>query len=121
VDDKGSLFIRGRSKTMILGASGQNIYPEEIEARLNTLPLVSESLVVDEKGRLIALVHPDLEEATRLGLEATALAEQMERNRLDLNRQLPEYGRIASITLRSEQFEKTPTNKIKRFLYSAGC
>jgi long-chain acyl-CoA synthetase len=119
VGSDGSIFIRGRSKTMILGASGQNIYPEEIEAKLNNLPLVSESLVLDEGGRLTALVHPDLAEAEKLGMAEDALAERMEQNRVILNMLLPEYGRIARIRMQSEQFEKTPTNKIKRFLYTA--
>jgi long-chain acyl-CoA synthetase len=115
----GSIYIRGRSKTMILGASGQNIYPEEIEAKLNNLPLVAESLVLDEGGKLTALVHPDLAEAEKLGIAADALPEKMEQNRVILNMLLPEYGRIARIKVHPEQFEKTPTNKIKRFLYTA--
>jgi long-chain acyl-CoA synthetase len=119
VGPDGSLYIRGRSKTMILGSSGQNIYPEEIEAKLNILPLVSESLVVEDGGALMALVRPDLTEAERLGLEAEALSARMEENRLALNRQLPEYGKISRIELRTEEFAKTPTNKIKRYLYAA--
>jgi len=114
----GSIYIRGRSKTMILGASGQNIYPEEIEAKLNNLPLVAESLVLEEEGKLTALVHPDLAEAERQGVAEEAIAEMMEQNRLALNKQLPEYGRIARIKLHAEEFMKTPTNKIKRFLYA---
>jgi long-chain acyl-CoA synthetase len=114
----GSIFIRGRSKTMILGASGQNIYPEEIEAKLNTLPLVAESLVLEEEGKLTALVHPDLAEAERQGVASEAIAAMMEQNRIALNKQLPEYGRIATIKLHAEEFAKTPTNKIKRFLYA---
>lgn len=117
----GSIYIRGRSKTMILGASGQNIYPEEIEAKLNNLPFVAESLVLEEEGKLTALVHPDLAEAEKLGLAGAALEEAMEKNRLALNKQLPEYGRIARIKLHAEEFIKTPTNKIKRFLYAAGA
>jgi long-chain acyl-CoA synthetase len=119
VGPDGSIYIRGRSKTMILGASGQNIYPEEIEAKLNTLPLVAESLVLDEGGKLTALVHPDLAEAEKQGIAAQALLELMERNRAELNKQLPEYGRIARIKMHTEEFQKTPTNKIKRFLYTA--
>lgn len=114
----GSLYIRGRSKTMILGASGQNIYPEEIEAKLNNFPLVAESLVLDDKGKLTALVHPDFPEAAKQGLEGQALLNLMEQNRIALNKQLPEYGRIARILLHTEEFLKTPTNKIKRFLYA---
>jgi long-chain acyl-CoA synthetase len=114
----GSIYIRGRSKTMILGASGQNIYPEEIEAKLNNFPLVAESLVLEEEGRLTALVHPDLAEVEKQGLAAEAIAAMMEQNRVALNKQLPEYGRIAKIKLQTEEFLKTPTNKIKRFLYA---
>jgi long-chain acyl-CoA synthetase len=120
VGPDGSIFIRGRSKTMILGASGQNIYPEEIEAKLNNLPLVAESLVLDEGGALTALVHPDLAEAEKQGVDAEAIAAMMEKNRIALNKQLPEYGRIARIKLHDEEFMKTPTNKIKRFLYAKG-
>jgi long-chain acyl-CoA synthetase len=116
----GSIYISGRSKTMILGASGQNIYPEEIEAKLNTLPLVAESLVLDDEGRLKALVHPDLAEAERQGVATEAVAEMMEQNRITLNKQLPEYKRISRIELLPEEFKKTPTNKIKRYLYAAG-
>jgi long-chain acyl-CoA synthetase len=118
VGAEGSVYIRGRSKTMILDASGQNIYPEEIEAKLNTLPLVGESLVLQEEGKLTALVHPDLAEAERRGVADDAIAEMMEQNRIALNKQLPEYGRIARIKLQAEEFVKTPTNKIKRFLYA---
>jgi long-chain acyl-CoA synthetase len=118
VDSKGGVYIRGRIKTMILGASGQNIYPEEIEAKLNNLPLVAESLVLEDQGKLTALVHPDLAEAERQGVAAEAMAAMMEQNRIALNKQLPEYGRIASIKLHAEEFLKTPTNKIKRFLYA---
>jgi long-chain acyl-CoA synthetase len=119
VGDEGSVYIRGRSKTMILDASGQNIYPEEIEAKLNNLPLVAESLVLVEKGRLTALVHPDLAEAERQGVAAEAMDAMMEQNRIALNKQLPEYGRIAKIKMQAEEFMKTPTNKIKRFLYAS--
>jgi long-chain acyl-CoA synthetase len=115
----GSIFIRGRSKTMILGASGQNIYPEEIEAKLNNLPLVAESLVLEDEGKLTALVYPDLAEAEKQGVAGDAIAAMMERNRIALNKQLPEYGRIAKIKLHAEEFLKTPTNKIKRFLYAS--
>jgi len=115
----GSVYIRGRSKTMILNASGQNIYPEEIEAKLNNLPLVAESLVLQEEGSLTALVHPDRAEAERQGLSGETVAEMMEENRRALNKQLPDYGRIARIRLHEEEFAKTPTNKIKRFLYAS--
>ena len=118
MDDDGNIFIRGRCKTMILNSSGQNIYPEEIEAKLNVLPLVAESLVRDEGGRLSALVFPDLAEAEKKGLGEKGLAELMEEHRRKVNNELPEYSRLARIGLRLEEFEKTPTNKIKRFLYA---
>ena len=121
VNRRGAVYIRGRCKTMILGSSGQNIYPEEIEGKLNTLPLILESLVLEIKGRLTALVYPDRVEAEKLGISEAALSEKIEENRLALNRQLPEYGRIASIKIQGEEFQKTPTNKIKRYLYAAGA
>jgi len=118
LDADGFIHIRGRSKTMILGASGQNIYPEEIEAKLNTLPLVAESLVLEDEGTLTALVYPDLAEAATRGVMADGIAEVMEKNRLAVNRLLPEYGRIAKISVQAKEFLKTPTNKVKRFLYN---
>jgi long-chain acyl-CoA synthetase len=119
VAPNGSVYIRGRCKTMILGASGQNIYPEEIEAKLNNFPLVAESLVLEDDGKLTALVRPDLTEAQKQGIATEAITEMMEQNRVALNKQLPEYGRVARIKLHEEEFQKTPTNKIKRFLYAA--
>ena len=119
MDKDGTIFIRGRCKTMILNSSGQNIYPEEIEAKLNVLPLVAESLVRDEGGRLSAIVFPDLAEAEKKGLSEAGLAELMEEHRRKVNNELPEYSRLARIKLRQQEFEKTPTNKIKRFLYAA--
>jgi long-chain acyl-CoA synthetase len=117
-DEEGFIHIRGRSKTMILGASGQNIYPEEIEAKLNALPLVAESLVIEDEGALTALVYPDLTEAKNRGFGIDSLSTAMETNRIELNRMLPEYGRIKRIDLQNDEFQKTPTNKIKRFLYA---
>jgi long-chain acyl-CoA synthetase len=119
LDATGNFHIKGRSKTMILGASGQNIYPEEIEAKINNLPFVSESLVLDDNGTLTALVHPDLAEAKNQGIAEESIPAEMEKNRIALNKQLPEYGRIARIMINAEEFVKTPTNKIKRFLYTA--
>jgi long-chain acyl-CoA synthetase len=120
IDAEGTIFIRGRSKTMILGPSGQNIYPEEIEAKLNSLPFVGESLVIARNGKLFALVYPDLERVDHLRLDERALLQRMEKNRLALNRILPPYASIAKIDVYSEEFQKTPTKKIKRFLYSGG-
>jgi long-chain acyl-CoA synthetase len=118
LDQDGFVFIRGRSKTMILNSSGQNIYPEEIEAKLNNLPIVAESLVLENNGKLWALVFPDLAEAKKAGIPEESILEKMEENRLALNKELPEYSKIARIELQREEFQKTPTNKIKRFLYA---
>ena len=118
IDAEGTIFIHGRSKTVILGPSGQNIYPEEIEAKLNSLPFVGESLVIERKGKLFALVYPDLERVDHLRLDERELVHRMEKNRLLLNRILPSYASIAKIDVYSEEFQKTPTKKIKRFLYS---
>lgn len=116
-DKDGFLYIKGRSKNMILGASGQNIYPEEIEARLNALPLVQESLVMETGGKLIALVFPDLEKADAEGLEEDALNDRMKAILHTINDSLPAYSKLSSIRLYPEEFEKTPTKKIKRYLY----
>lgn len=117
IDQDGHLYLRGRSKNMILGPSGQNIYPEEIEAQLNNLPLVQESLVLQKEGKLMALVYPDLEQADARKLDEGQIRREMEANRQLLNRRLPAYSTIASIELYPQEFEKTPTRKIKRFLY----
>lgn len=121
IDAEGTIFIRGRSKTMILGPSGQNVYPEEIEAKLNSLPFVGESLVLERNGRLSALVYPDLERVDKLRLGESELVQRMEKNRLLLNKVLPPYASIAQIDVFSEEFQKTPTKKIKRFLYAGAA
>lgn len=115
----GTLFLRGRSKTMILSASGQNIYPEEIEAKLNNMPFVAESLVVERDGRLVALVYPDYESVDRLGLQGADLTDAMENVRRELNGLLAPYEQIARIQLLPNEFEKTPKRSIKRFLYNS--
>lgn len=114
----GTLFLRGRSKTMLLSSSGQNIYPEEIEAKLNNMPFVAESLVVMRDGKLVALVYPDFEQADRLGLTSADLPESMEKVRDELNKLVAPYERITRIILMPNEFEKTPKRSIKRFLYS---
>lgn len=114
-----TLFLRGRSKTMILSASGQNIYPEEIEAKLNNMPFVAESLVVERDGRLVALVYPDYESVDRLGLQGADLTDAMENVRRELNGLLAPYEQIARIQLLPNEFEKTPKRSIKRFLYNS--
>ncbi|MDE6287579.1 MAG: AMP-binding protein, partial [Muribaculaceae bacterium] len=117
MDADGFLYIRGRDKSMILGPSGQNIYPEEIEHKINNLPYVSESLVVDRSGKLIALIHPDFETAQKEGVPTADLQSLMEQNIKSLNADLPAYSQISGVKLFQEEFEKTPKRSIKRYLY----
>ena len=118
MDGDGNVFIKGRSKNMLLGASGQNIYPEEIEDKLNSLALVAESVVVQKGDKLVALVHPDYDEAQTLNLGANELADIMEQNRQELNSMIPAYSKVSEIRIHEEEFEKTPKKSIKRFLYT---
>ncbi|MDE7152909.1 MAG: AMP-binding protein [Muribaculaceae bacterium] len=113
----GTLFIRGRSKTMLLSASGQNVYPEEIEAKMNNMPYVSETLVVQRGSGFVALVYPDLEQLDASGLTSAELPAIMEENRKELNKLVAPYEQIAAVELRPEEFEKTPKKSIKRYLY----
>lgn len=117
MDAEGNIFIKGRLKNMLLGASGQNIYPEEIEDRLNAMPMVSESVVIQENDKLVGLVCPDLDEANSIGLTRSDIEEVMEQNRLQLNNELPAYSKLSAIRLHDEEFEKTPKKSIKRYLY----
>lgn len=117
IDENGFLYIRGRSKTMILGPSGQNIYPEEIEQQINNLPYVCESLVVEDGGKLVALIYPDIENGAKQGMDFAALTALMEENIATLNKSLPAYSKIAGVKTQTEEFEKTPKRSIKRFLY----
>ena len=114
----GTLFLRGRSKTMILSASGQNIYPEEIEAKLNNMPFVAESLVVERDGKLVALVYPDFDALDRLEVPVTDMDNTMENIRKELNGLVAPYERISKIILMPNEFQKTPKRSIKRFLYT---
>ena len=116
IDTAKRIYIRGRSKSMILSSNGQNIYPEEIESKLNNLPYVSESVVVERKGRLVALVYPDYDALTD-GLSENDLPALMETNRKEVNKQLAYYEQLAEISLHPMEFEKTPKRSIKRFLY----
>ena len=116
IDTAKRIYIRGRSKSMILSSNGQNIYPEEIESKLNNLPYVSESVVVERKGRLVALVYPDYDALTG-GLTENDLPTLMETNRKEVNKQLAYYEQLAEISLHPMEFEKTPKRSIKRFLY----
>jgi len=117
MDDDGNVFINGRSKNMLLSANGQNIYPEEIEDKLNSMTLVMESIVVQRDSRLVALVHPDLDEAKALGFTREDLEGIMEQNRNGLNQTLPVYEKISEIEIYDQEFAKTPKKSIKRFLY----
>lgn len=119
ISDDGTIFIRGRYKTMILGANGQNIYPEEIEAKLNNMPYVSESLIVERGKHLVALVYPDYEAMDRDKVSNESLPKHMEQVRTDLNRLVAPYERIDRIQLIANEFEKTPKRSIKRYLYNA--
>ena len=119
MDGDGNVFIKGRSKNMLLGANGQNIYPEEIEDKLNSLALVAESVVVQKGDKLIALVHPDYDEAQTLNLGTKELADVMEQNRQELNTMIPAYSKVSEIRIHEDEFEKTPKKSIKRFLYTA--
>lgn len=117
MDKEGNIFIKGRSKSMILGPSGQNIYPEEIEDHLNNMTLVNESVVISENDKLVALVYPDFDEAMKTSMTEEQIAAVMEQNRQELNDILPAYEKISQIRIYHEEFEKTPKKSIKRFLY----
>ena len=118
IDKDNNIFIRGRLKSMILGPSGQNIYPEEIESKLNNLPYVMESLVIDRNRKLIALVYPDNEAVEQAGISAEDLPAIMEQNKETLNKLVASYEKIAEIQLYPTEFEKTPKKSIKRYLYT---
>ena len=115
MDADKNIFIRGRIKNMLLGANGQNVYPEEIEDKLNSMPMVSESLVVQDGDKLVALIYPDQDETATLGQEE--LEAVMEQNRENLNEMLPNFSRISRVVIRDEEFMKTPKKSIKRYLY----
>lgn len=117
IDEGKNLMIRGRSKNMLLGPNGQNIYPEEIEEKLNTLPYVAESIVVQKGGKILALVHPDYNLAMEHGLSPEAIGNQMEANLTTLNTMIPKYSQVAAVKIYPEEFEKTPKRSIKRYLY----
>jgi long-chain acyl-CoA synthetase len=118
IDKDGNLFLRGRSKNMLLGPSGQNIYPEEIEDKLNSLPFVLESVVVQRDQKLVALVYPDNSEAAKKQMAGKNIFEIMDENRKELNKQIPQYSQVTAIEVVEKEFEKTPKRSIKRFLYS---
>lgn len=117
MDAEGNVFIKGRSKNMLLSANGQNIYPEEIEDKINSMDLVVESVVVQRDAKLVALIYPDYDEITNRHLSDTEVKNMMEANRIVLNQEMPAYSKISEIELMKEEFEKTPKKSIKRFLY----
>ncbi len=118
MDANGNVFINGRSKNMLLGPNGQNIYPEEIEDKLNSMTMVVESIIVQRDTKLIALVHPDYDEAKNLNLSTDDIKNIMEQNRNGLNEMLPAYEKISEIEIHEQEFEKTPKRSIKRYLYT---
>lgn len=113
----GHIFVRGRSKNMLLGPNGQNIYPEEIEDKLNSMAMVNESIVIQNDDKLVALVHPDMEEVNNLGFTDEDLENIMEQNRKELNMQIPSFAKVSRIKLHNQEFEKTAKKSIKRYLY----
>jgi len=117
MDSDGFVYIKGRSKNMLLGANGQNIYPEEIEDKLNSMAMVVESLVIQNGDKLVGLVFPDYDEARNMGFSNDDLQRIMEQNLQELNQVLPSYSKLTSIRLQEEEFEKTPKKSIKRYLY----
>ena len=112
-----TIFIRGRYKTMILTANGQNIYPEEIEAKLNNMPYVSESLIVDRGGKLVALINPDDDDVRAAKLTDSDLRAAMGQNLRELNKLVAPYEQVADFEIMAEEFVKTPKRSIKRFMY----
>ncbi len=117
IDADGFIYIRGRNKTMILGPSGQNIYPEEIELKLSNKPLVNESVVIEEEGKIVALIHPDMEAAKAAGMTIEQIQALMEENVKQVNQELPGYSRISRTKVHEQEFEKTPKRSIKRYIY----
>lgn len=118
IDANNRIYIRGRSKTMLLSSNGQNIYPEEIESKLNNLPFVLESLILEKEGKLVGLVYPDFDAADRAGISLEELPALLERTRLELNKLLAPYEAVSQLKLYPNEFEKTPKKSIKRFLYT---
>ena len=117
MDSDGYVYIKGRIKNMLLGANGQNVYPEEIEDKLNSMTLVVESLIVQKGDKLVALIYPDYDEAKNLGISKEDLSHVMEQNLIELNQLIPSFSKVTSFRLMDEEFEKTPKKSIKRYLY----
>jgi len=118
-DEDDFIYIKGRSKSLILEPSGENIYPEEIEVKINNMPYVQESVVLDKDNRILALVYPDYEQADTDNITESDLLKIMEDNKKEVNKQLPKFMQIASISIHPTEFEKTPKRSIKRYLYAA--
>jgi long-chain acyl-CoA synthetase len=117
IDEDGFLFLRGRSKCMILGPSGQNIYPEELEAVINNISYVVDSLVIEDGGNLVALIYPDYHQGDLDGLKRSQLEDRLNEALPEINKQLPNYAQIRKIEFMPEDFERTPKRSIKRYLY----
>jgi long-chain acyl-CoA synthetase len=118
MSEDGHVFIKGRIKNMLLGSNGQNIYPEEIEDKLNSMTMVVESLIVQRDNKIVALVYPDFEAIKDMNLTESDLQGIMEHNIAELNSKLPAFSKIASVEIRREEFAKTPKRSIKRYLYN---
>ena len=118
MDKKQNIYIKGRSKSMILGPSGQNIYPEEIEARINSLKYISESVVVERNHKIIALIAPDIDTMKKDGITDNDFLKLMDEYRKELNKELPAFMNVSEFSLHSDEFEKTPKRSIKRYMYS---
>ena len=117
ISKDGHFFVKGRSKNMLLGPNGQNIYPEEIEDKLNSMAMVNESIVLQKGDKLVGLVHPDMDEAESLGFTQEDIEAIMEQNRKALNEQMPSFAKLSRIQLHDKEFEKTAKKSIKRYLY----
>ena len=117
MDADGNVYINGRSKNMLLGSNGQNIYPEEIENKLNSMMMVNESVIIQRDNKLVGLVHPDMDAAKQLGFSIGDLGDVMEENRKQLNSLLPAFCKVSAIQIHEQEFEKTPKKSIKRYLY----
>ena len=117
IDEDGNVFVKGRCKNMLLTSSGQNIYPEEIESKLNNMPYVSESLVILKKDRLVALVYPDWSDEMACGLSKSEMERLLDRSREELNKEMPAFSQLSKIVIMPEEFEKTAKKSIKRYLY----
>ena len=117
MDDEGFLFLKGRSKCMILGPSGQNIYPEEIEGVLNNVTYVVDSLVIEDHGILVSLIYPDYHQAELDGLSKSELEAKLQEALPEINKQIPNYAKITKMEFMPEDFERTPKRSIKRYLY----